>query len=281
MSIQNCICRNEISGFDLKQMEILGRHVYALIDPESKEIFYIGQSDNNPHRLFDHFREAQEAYEGKRKRTDKINKIIEIWNSGRKVQYMILASGLADKKSLDVAEAVAYTTAKYALRDNTLLGEYTPPNDSSYTQEQLNMISAPEIDLSAVKERSIIFVFSIKKTYDKESVYEATRKAWRANKYMESHPSIPQYGIGLVNQVSVGSYRISKWDDSDFAGRRMFEGDEYEPFFMQKWKKIVNCTPNVFNAWKRVGGTFVIELNGKGKWRIMHNCSDHEWRDCK
>ena len=50
--------------FDASETSILGKYVYALIDPRNGEVFYIGQG--NKVRLFDHFADADKYLAGKK-----------------------------------------------------------------------------------------------------------------------------------------------------------------------------------------------------------------------
>ena len=66
----------EDASFDNKTIEKLGFYVYALIDPRSKNLFYVGKGLGN--RLFMHLRDAIEGDSS----TLKLNLIREINSQG-------------------------------------------------------------------------------------------------------------------------------------------------------------------------------------------------------
>ena len=84
--------------FDQITNKKLGFYVYALIDPRNEQPFYIGKGKNN--RVYEH---VQLAIKNE-KESDKLNKIREIKDDGKKVKHIVIRHGLTEDAQRALAE---------------------------------------------------------------------------------------------------------------------------------------------------------------------------------
>ena len=96
--------RNVKRTFDLKQRDILGKYVYGLRDPRDGHLFYVGQGVGE--RLFDHLHDAEALNQSTDRVSDKIQRILDIWDSNNDVQWHILAHGLSDETADHVESSI-------------------------------------------------------------------------------------------------------------------------------------------------------------------------------
>ncbi len=95
--------KEKVMRFDQKTIEHLNYYVYALIDPESNQPFYIGKGKEN--RIFDHISCAL-AHETI---NDKYDKIREISKKNLEVKHVIIRHGLSDKVALKIESSLQST----------------------------------------------------------------------------------------------------------------------------------------------------------------------------
>ena len=89
-----------INGFSQKAIEALdGYYVYALIDPRTEKVFYIGKGVND--RVFQH---EQESAKNQGSEKEKLKTIQEIESSGYQVKRKIIYWGLSEQEAF-IAEA--------------------------------------------------------------------------------------------------------------------------------------------------------------------------------
>ena len=82
--------------FDEKTKQALKAYVYMLLDPNTKQPFYVGKGREN-NRVFEHIACALSDTEQSSLKYDKIRTIQE---SGHVVEHVIVRHGLSDKEAL-------------------------------------------------------------------------------------------------------------------------------------------------------------------------------------
>jgi len=193
--------------FDEKQKEVLGKYIYALRDPRDNKIFYVGQGDND--RIFDHFKEADDYLKkNKRKKSKKIERILEIWENESEVDWFIISHNLINDQNIsDVVESAVYNSLNESYNEK-LLNDNITPHSTFLTQEKLIELAAEFVNPNIPIKN--VFIFPIQDALKKgDSEYDATRGNWIIN--FDNQNLKPSYAVGLKNAISKGSFEIDKW----------------------------------------------------------------------
>jgi uncharacterized protein len=191
--------RNQIRAFHAGVEEKLGAYVYTLHDPDLlianidgndfKGIspFYIGVGGTGEsvrhNRVFSHFDEADRtAVPAVEFASDKIRKIIQIWDSGKDVAVFVHRSGLTAKEAYEVEASLIQA---FPNAHNKVEGHHTSTRGRDTLEEVNNQLAAKPIkfDFPAI----VIHLRSswpwIKQAQSDFSeferrLYAATRTAW-------------------------------------------------------------------------------------------------------
>ena len=166
--------------FSEKSLFSLGDYyVYGLIDPRSKQIFYIGKGTKN--RVFEHEKESLGSPDSEKL---KLKTIADIKNAGFEVEKIIINSNLTEEEAF-AAEALS-------------VDEYERINGAAPLEEK---------DI-----RHKILVIKINRLYqrgmDDKVLYDAVRGVWRASK--EKVRTV-EYVFGVYNSLIVAVYKPSEW----------------------------------------------------------------------
>ena len=120
-----------------------------------------------------------------------------------------------------------------------------------------------------------VFLFPIRNAIsDRRDIYEATRMYWRITEEYRD-VSKYEYAVGLDKGVSVGAFKINKWDCQPNNGKCKFDGDEVNDLKGFSWNKQIS----VNKGYWQLGNHFVVEFDGKGKFRLIRPSND-QWLDC-
>ena len=166
--------------FSEKSLLSLGDYyVYGLIDPRSKQIFYIGKGTKN--RVFEHEKESLGSPDSEKL---KLKTIADIKNAGFEVEKIIINSNLTEEEVF-AAEALS-------------VDEYERINGAVPLEEK---------DI-----RNKILVIKINRLYqrgmDEKVLYDAVRGVWRVSK--EKVRTV-EYVFGVYNSLIVAVYKPSEW----------------------------------------------------------------------
>ena len=161
--------------FSEKSLLSLGDYyVYGLIDPRSKQIFYIGKGTKN--RVFEHEKESLSSPDSEKL---KLKTIADIKNAGFEVEKIIINSNLTEEEAF-AAEVLS-------------VDEYERINGAAPLEEK---------DI-----RHKILVIKINRLYqkgmDEKVLYDAVRGVWRASK---ENVKTVEYVFGVYNSLIVAVY---------------------------------------------------------------------------
>lgn len=192
--------------FSEKSLLSLGDYyVYGLIDPRSKQIFYIGKGTKN--RVFEHERESQCSPDSEKL---KLKTIAEIKDAGLEVEKIIINSNLTEEEAF-VAEASLINAFNYvsdAGLTNIVAGHHSAEALSVEEYERIN--GAVELEEKDIKHR--ILVIKINRLYqrgmDDKVLYDTVRGIWRVSK---ERVRTVEYVFGVYNSLIVVVYKPSKW----------------------------------------------------------------------
>lgn len=166
--------------FSEKSLLSLGEYyVYGLIDPRSKQIFYIGKGTKN--RVFEHEKESLRSPDSEKL---KLKTIADIKDAGLEVEKIIINSNLTEEEAF-VAEASLINAFNYvsdAGLTNIVAGHHSAEALSVDEYERIN--GAVELEEKDIKHR--ILVIKINRLYqrgmDDKVLYDIVRGVWRVSK---------------------------------------------------------------------------------------------------
>ena len=192
--------------FSEKSLLSLGDYyVYGLIDPRTKDFFYIGKGTGN--RVFDHERESKDnpSYEELKLRT-----ISDIHLAGLEVEKIIINSNLTENEAF-AAEASLINAFNYVGNQklsNRISGHHT--TEALPVEEYERIYGAEELKEAQIKHR--ILVIKINRLYhrnmDKRDLYNVVRGIWRIS--IEKAKTV-QYVFGVYKSLIVAVYKPSQW----------------------------------------------------------------------
>lgn len=188
----------------------LKTYVYRLIDPRNGETFYVGKGKGN--RVFEHVRAKIETDDP----SDKLKRIREIQAANFEVAHVIHRHGLDDKTAFEVEAALidAYPG---------LTNEISGSGSNEYgAMHALEIIRKYEAEPAIFEHRAVII--NVNRTATENSLYEATRYAWKINPKKASRADIV---VAVRLGIIIAVFQAEKWlpaNSSNFPGRETNPG---------------------------------------------------------
>jgi hypothetical protein len=287
--------RNDEVGFDDRIRTALGGYVYALRDPTNKEVFYIGKAGGwdaqGNDRVLAHFFEARACQDDpQRKRSEKVERIIKIWDSGHDIDWFVIRRKLPSEAEAFHVEAalidlLEISSAPDAINDISGIrgGEHGLLDSTG-----VRLLAAPKLGAGGVPSELAgrpILIFNIQRAIAEQTTpdpYTATRRSWKLG------PGAREAGgtiaVGLSSGISRGAWEIESWArDADDPKRWCFTGRDLPSELLS------HIYPRNFHAvvphdsvrgyWQR-GNPISVELSENGQFRVIRGSSDREWHNC-
>ena len=185
--------------FPRSVIERIGTYVYALKDPQSGEIFYVGKGTGN--RVFAH----AAATSPDLSETEKISRIRAIHAAGLEVRYEILRHGMTDDQAFEVESALIDFIGLEGLA-NIVAGMDADRRGRMTVNEVIAQYDAKPIVIS---EPSILVIINrlFRRNMTPEQLYEATRGNWVLSERRNRAKYVFSVYNGVVRQV----YAIRGW----------------------------------------------------------------------
>ena len=221
--------------FDTITSQKLGYYVYALVNPLTKKVFYIGKGIEN--RVFSHLECALDPNQSNE--SDKLEEIRDIIKKGNSVEHYILRHGLTE----DQAFMIESTLIDFASFNDLMLKNEVRGHGSEYygiksTDEIVRQYNAPKLDHIS----DPVIIININKKYKRfknsaVSIYDATREAWVVS---EQRRSSVKYALAEYQGIIVAVYKIDKWfavqtSDNQKNNRWGFEGSKPSEVIIEKY----------------------------------------------
>jgi len=189
--------------FDNLTQEKLQYYVYALIDPRTKQPFYIGKGKGN--RVFEH---VLGAIKGSPE-SEKIDTINAILNSGNSVKHIIIRHGLTEDEAFKIESSLIDFTNFFGKNlTNEVLGHDSFKFGLMTADEIISTYNAQP--LKALHHKVIII--NINGSYERAkggvSIYESTKEAWVIG---EKRLPTLKYALADYRGIIVGVYLIKDW----------------------------------------------------------------------
>ncbi len=205
LSIHN---KNVLKQFSEKTLKTLnGYYVYALIDPRTNQVFYIGKGTDN--RIFAHEIESGKSPKSEK---DKLKKIRDIENSGLDVKRIIINWGLTEDEAF-ASESSLINLMKYLSNDaltNIVSGHHV---HETLSVEEFELLYGAEC-LKPEDIQHNILIIKINKLYRRDmtakEIYDVVRGQWRASLKTIKQKRI-KYVFGVYNQLIVAVYKPDEW----------------------------------------------------------------------
>jgi uncharacterized protein len=220
--------RNETRFFPVGIAEDLQSYVYLYVDPRNDEIFYVGKGEGD--RVFSHLVEAQKT----EKKSEKLNRIRDIWNSGNDVILRLHRHGLTSAEAFHVEasliELFPDATNEVEGYQSISFGDRLVSDVINEKQRLQANIDFPAVLINIRKEWLRIRPRA-SRAVDAGQLLESTRTAWDIQP--SRHKTVKHaisVAFGLVREV----YNIREWLPATVNadgtlrpedGRWMFKGD--------------------------------------------------------
>ena len=215
--------------FSQNSIEELDYYVYALVDPRTDKVFYIGKGCGN--RVFEH---CNFAIKNEDAESLKLNLIREIIAQGRKVRHYILRHKLSEKESLIVESALIDFLTYPEFNNESVLTNIA----SGHHQWDRGIKTVEEIETIynckkiKVDPKDRILLVSLNRTFDLArkrnddiDLYDITCHSWLVAKYKALKID---YVMGVYRGVvrSVVKIKGYSWvKDAKNRDRCAFEGE--------------------------------------------------------
>lgn len=204
-------------------IEALGYYVYLLVDPDSKDIFYVGKGTGN--RVFQHLGEAMLEETN----SAKVNRIREIQASGREPHHIIHRHGLTEKEAFEVETALIDLIQVLELSDltNIVGGHHSRERGAMTVTDTISMYDAPTVEIT---EPCIMVIINNRyyRGMTDEELYKVSRGTWVIGQRRDKVKYAFAVANGIVRQV----YAIKSWhstpsfyEDSKRKNRWEFDGE--------------------------------------------------------
>ena len=195
-----------MNRFSEKSLLELGEYyVYGLVDPRTKQFFYIGKGTGN--RVFEHEDESSRFPESEK---EKHIRIKEIRKAGLEVEKVIIKSKLTEEEAF-AAEAALINAFRYTDRaglTNIVAGRHS--EEAMSVEEYERFYGAEELTAGQIRNR--ILVIKINKYYrrdmDPVEIYNGVRGIWRVS---GKRVRGVEYVFGVYHSLIVAVYKPTAW----------------------------------------------------------------------
>ena len=185
----------------------LGHYVYALVDPTSNAIFYVGKASGN-NRAFNHL--AAKPDERKKQQ-----RILKIRRGGGEPTVEILRYGLTSAKAALEVEAAVIDSLGLENLTNEVRG-HGVARGRLKADEADRLHGSKPVEINTIREPSILFFINqtFSPTQSEQQRYDCTRQFWSVRtEIRERTTSALPYKVALAvaNGVVVSAYSIAAW----------------------------------------------------------------------
>lgn len=196
-----------INKFSETAKRELGEHyVYALIDPRTDKVFYIGKGEGD--RFFSHEIEGNKSPESEKIKLKTIN---DIRTDGKQVKRIIVNWGLTEKEAF-AAEAALINLLNYTsdIKLSNIQSGHHVHEALSVEDFELRH-GAEQLKEDDIKHK--ILIIKINKLFkwgmSSKDLYDATRGIWVAS--LDRVKRDVEYVFAVYNQLIVAVYKPDEW----------------------------------------------------------------------
>lgn len=189
--------------------EVLGYYVYALRDPRTGKVFYVGKGKGD--RINSHRRQAGADPESE---AAKLRAINEIEATGQSVDLLFLRTGIADEVTAFMVEQSvidAFAADGHALT-NLVRGHHSGQHGLASLPAVVarhRAIACPPIDYPLIMLK---IQNGWRSDMNDQEIYDTTRGHWKIAPWVRDRA---QYALGIAYGVVRGAYRVDSWFPSE------------------------------------------------------------------
>ena len=193
--------------FSKKTATGLKNYVYALVDPVTEEIFYVGKG-SGVNRPFEHLNLNGQGEESK-----KDQKIQEIKAAGSEPRVDILRYGLDDRTAKEVEASLIDAIGLHKLT-NRVSGFRSDERGRLTAYQVQAKLGGKPLDVGKISEPCILFYR--KDSYPEDQLHDATRQFWRLGKSRiealdEDGGLHYKYALAMRGNFVLEVYEILAW----------------------------------------------------------------------
>lgn len=186
----------------------LKHYVYALVDPETSEIFYVGKGIGN--RAFSHLRAAF----GESRKHERIQAIRA---SGQEPVVEVLRYGMENAQQSFEVEAAVIDALGYENLTNEVRGHGIERGRLTASEVQ-RLLGSKDVDLATLREP--LMLIYINRTYSptlsEQEIYDCTRQFWYQVAEAKRMPNsdgklLYPVALAVVDSVVVRVYSVTAW----------------------------------------------------------------------
>jgi hypothetical protein len=215
----------------------LGHYVYALVEPGSNTIFYVGKASGN-NRAFNHLA----AKHDERKKQRRIHKIRA---AGNEPTIEILRYGLTSAKAAHEVEAAVIDSLGLENLTNEVRGHGVARGRLT-AKEAERLHGAKPVEINTIREPSMLFFLNqtYSPTLTEQQLYDCTRQFWSRVSVQSRTPGVSglpyKVAFAIADSVVVRVYSIAAWLRAGTTlSTRPYDGDPSD----QKWEFVGNLLP--------------------------------------
>lgn len=212
--------------FDNLTATKLGYYVYALLNPITDQVFYIGKGIEN--RVFSHKLEVLENKSNLESLKD--FEIKEILDSNLDIKHLIIRHGLTEKEAfLLEATLIDYHNFNFKKLTNEVTGHNSEFYGIKTSDELIRQYNAPKLEELCHR----VIIININKRYASSrnsinSIYHATKESWVIS---EKKTKDLEYALAEYQGIIIGVFKINDWyaintDNNKINKRWGFNGEE-------------------------------------------------------
>jgi hypothetical protein len=201
---------SEVTHFNSEVTEQLKTYVYRLMDPRNGETFYVGKGKGD--RVFAHIRQKVDPDDP----SNKLQRIRDINLAGFEVAHVIHRHGMDDKTAFEVEAALINA---YPGLDNIATPVGNSERGAMHAVEIINLYGAQ----SAIFQHRVMLI-SVNRSALEQSLYEATRFAWKVNLRKANRAEVI---LPTIQGLIKGAFIDPKWIEAtsdNFPGRETNPG---------------------------------------------------------
>ena len=254
----------------------LGEYVYALLDPRDKKIFYIGKGNGD--RLFDHFVEAEHDQLSNAGSTQKLKRILDIWDDELDVEWVIVRHNLqnlpVDAFDVEAALIDILEISQNGPALNDIAG-HRNASRGMLSEETVRGFAAESVNPN--ESFPAVFVFPVQKALASGvDIYNATRSSWIVSSFAKC--LVSPLAVGISNGISEGVFEIAEWNPHPSSGKWEFTGRDItngHSLAKVNWAPVIGAA---MGYWQ-YGNYLIVEFNGAGQFRFLRGSKNMNWQE--